>query len=497
MKKLPPHVTKTKDGKYRVRYQRSNKYPVGYDKIFDKENEAINANEEYLAKNTLKLHKQIKHMGFSEFCDYYLDWFRTKPKKPKPRTIRSYKKYINILKIAFGNPDINDMDTVFISNVLDRESKRERRGNGAQAGGKISSNTFHHEYTMLNILFNKMHKWGFISINPMNEIEPPEHETKEVEVAEFEELEEIEAKILTAPIRERCQFLLALFTGMREEEVAGLHIDRDIDLNRLEVSVNTVISQDEDGSYIETTPKSKRGIRRIPFPESFIPIYNEYLEYRKRYINYLKIHNPNYKEIPNLFLNKDGHFYRPSRIGRKWKLFRDKPEIGINMTFHQLRHYYISNQMNFNDDLTEEEVQAIAGHADIRTTRHYVHASKKRINKNATKIFKKFNINTLYKEDGFFTIPIEHAASILTGKSDLSNIDELKITLETITNKVADFFNISSVIEESKTYIINRQPSLERLIQYKYSKDTNENIMRSIRQQFGKEVKLSIDINKR
>lgn len=112
-------------------------------------------------------------------------------------------------------------------------------------------------------------------------------------------------------------------------------------------------------------------------------------------------------------------------------------------------------------------------------------------------VFKKFNINTLYKEDGFFTIPIEHVVSILTGKSDLSNIDELKITLETITNKVADFFNISSVIEESKTYIINRQPSLERLIQYKYSKDTNENIMRSIRQQFGKEVKLSIDINKR
>ena len=55
-KKLPPHITKTADGKYRVRYQKSKKYPIPYDKIFDTLDEAIKANDEYLAKNTLKLH---------------------------------------------------------------------------------------------------------------------------------------------------------------------------------------------------------------------------------------------------------------------------------------------------------------------------------------------------------------------------------------------------------------------------------------------------------
>ena len=494
MKKLPPHVTKTRDGKFRVRYQRSKKYPIEYDKIFDKEVEAIKANDEYLAKNTLKLHKQIKHMGFSEFCDYYLDWFRTKPKKPKPRTIKSYKQYINVLKIAFGNPDINDMDTVFISNVLDRESNRSKRGNGAQAGGTISSNTLHHEYSMLSILFNKMYKWGFISVNPMNEIEAPEIDAKEIEVAEFSELAEIEAKMMTAPIRERCQFLLALFTGMRQEEVAGLHMNRDFNFDILEVSVNTVISQNEDGDYLETKPKSKKSIRRIPFPESFVSVFKEYVEYRKQYVAYLKMKNPSYQELPNLFLNKDGHFYRPCRIGRKWKAFREKPEINIDMTYHQLRHYYISNQMNFNNDLTEEEIQALAGHADIRTTRHYVHASKKRINQNATNIFSKFSKDSLFKDvDGSMSIPIAHVASIVLGNPELANIEELKITLETISNKTIDFFNISDVIDECKQFIISKSPAMERLLQYKFTQESNERILSSIKNQFGKYLKLKVD----
>ena len=57
------------------------------------------AGKSFLLKKLI-LHRQIKNMGFSDFCDYYLDWFRKKPKKPAPGTIRSYKQYINALKVA-------------------------------------------------------------------------------------------------------------------------------------------------------------------------------------------------------------------------------------------------------------------------------------------------------------------------------------------------------------------------------------------------------------
>ena len=240
---------------------------------------------------------------------------------------------------------------------------------------------------MLSILFNRFYRWKWIRVNPMDDIEEPDFESKEVVVPEFEELEEIKNKIMKVKIRDRLQFLYALFGGLRAEEVAGQHLDRDIDRERMIVRVITVIVQDENGNFIEDKPKSKNSVREIPMPEEFFDVLDEYLVYRENFIKYLKIKNPNYKEIPNLFLNQYGGFYRPSRISRTWGEFRIREDINLNITFHGLRHYYLTNQMNYNPNLTERDVQDLAGHSDLRTTRGYVHASKKKIERNATSIF--------------------------------------------------------------------------------------------------------------
>ena len=90
------------------------------------------------------------------------------------------------------------------------------------------------------------------------------------------------------------------------------------------------------------------------------------------------------------------------------------------------------------------------------------------------------------------TIPIEHIASIIIGNPDLSNVQDLKITLEVITNTKVDFYNISQLIEKSKKYIISSYPSLERLEQYKYSNESNDKLIENLKRQFGKEIKLQI-----
>ena len=43
-KKLPAHVTKNSNGKYRVRYKKTEKYPIEYDKTFDTLSDAIQDN---------------------------------------------------------------------------------------------------------------------------------------------------------------------------------------------------------------------------------------------------------------------------------------------------------------------------------------------------------------------------------------------------------------------------------------------------------------------
>ena len=60
-----------KSGKFRVRYKKSKKFPVEYDEVFASLEEAIQHNEEYRARNTLKLNEnEIKPSAFLNFVIY-------------------------------------------------------------------------------------------------------------------------------------------------------------------------------------------------------------------------------------------------------------------------------------------------------------------------------------------------------------------------------------------------------------------------------------------
>ena len=69
-------------------------------------------------------------------------------------------------------------------------------------------------------------------------------------------------------------------------------------------------------------------------------------------------------------------------------------------------------------------------------------------------------------------------------------MEELKITLETISNEKIDFFNISNVIEICKKYIITNLPSLESMEKYKYNNVSNEEIKEKVKKQFGNEIQI-------
>lgn len=249
---------------------------------------------------------------------------------------------------------------------------------------------------MLRLIFNKAKVWGFIDENPITGVEEPEYQQKEIVVPDYEELPIIEDKINRADVKDKVKYLLALYTGMRREEVCGLHLE-DIDRNGKSVYIQRAIAQNDlTKEYEETKTKSTRSVRVLPLPSRFFKAFDEYLEWRKVFIQTLKVKtNGEYKEIPNLFLNKDGDFSRPENLSKRWKRFAKK--VGINLTFHGLRHYFITNQLNYNDKVSERDVQEMAGHSNIKTTQRYNHPSKKKINQNAMEIFEHFTREELYK----------------------------------------------------------------------------------------------------
>lgn len=495
VKKLPSHIYQV-NGRFRVRYRKSNKIPFDFDEYYDNLEDAIEGKEQFLAKAKLNLltPNKTKHIGFSDFCDYYLDWFKNKPKRPSKNTINGYISKINLLKILFKNQDITEINSYQIEMILAKEKNRVKYSNGAKTKDKISEHTLHHEFTMLRILFNKAYNWNFIDKNPMVGVEEPTFKEKQIIVPEYEELDIIKAKIYTCKTRERCQFLLTLFTGIREEEVCGLHID---DFNETEgyVFINRAVVFDSDKKeFVEDKTKSQTSNRKIPLPPEFFIVLKEYYVYRNSFIEYLKYKtNGTYKEIPNVFLNKDGHFYRPHRLSETWKAFAVKNDISL--TFHGLRHYYLTNQMNYNENLSPRDVQELAGHSNINTTYKYVHSSEIRIKNNATNIFKKFSKDDLYK-NGYdsLLIPISHIATIILGNTKISKIEDLQITLSELNNCEVDFFNISEVLEKSKSYLLDNYPALARIEKYNYINIKEDEIVNKLAIEFGNNFEIEKDI---
>ena len=69
--------------------------------------------------------------------------------------------------------------------------------------------------------------------------------------------------------------------------------------------------------------------------------------------------------------------------------------------------------MNYNDELSPSEVQALAGHANINTTYKYVHKSSEKMKK-ATMIFDNiYNDKIDINDNNTISVPIMYIASII------------------------------------------------------------------------------------
>lgn len=135
--------------------------------------------------------------------------------------------------------------------------------------------------------------------------------------------------------------------------------------------------------------------------------------------------------------------------------------------------------MNYNKDLTPKEVQELAGHADIHTTYKYVHKSEEKMKK-AAKVFDNIFDNKIdINNDNTLCVPIMYVASIVTGH-DYIDLTKLTDFLKYMNpNNEINYTNLSSVINNTKNYLLINYPSLETIIdlQKKYDKeDFEENL---------------------
>lgn len=186
------------------------------------------------------------------------------------------------------------------------------------------------------------------------------------------------------PTQFRVFFTLSIFCGFRKGETLALCWE-DIDFDRLEISVTKAIGRTESGFGLKE-PKSRTALRRVPFPESILPLLTQY---REEYDARRLAMGDSWQGKDNLFTRSDGslmghttayqyfvrHLTRYNRWVREQKGaaeaqgMEELPAIPL----HGLRHS-CATLLNYLD-MNIVDISRYLGHASCSTTMNiYAHS---------------------------------------------------------------------------------------------------------------------------
>lgn len=239
--------------------------------------------------------------------------------------------------------------------------------------------TIHHFYAVGRTLFEQARKWGEITVNPFDMVDPPK--VKTVEPIPLNQAEVTALRFAVEDHRLHALYELAWTLGIRKGELLGLAL-ADLDLKAATITVSQQVLDLDNGPSIEPYTKNDK-TRTLPLTPRLVTLL------RFRIEQLLAERGDDWEEHGLLFpsergtpmseRNLDRHFknacvkakVRLRDTGKRTK--KDKPIYAADLKFHHLRHTCLSwlGDVGASDMV----IKAVAGHADKDVTDRYVHVA--------------------------------------------------------------------------------------------------------------------------
>jgi integrase len=176
-------------------------------------------------------------------------------------------------------------------------------------------------------------RWRLIPFNPVRETTPPKVTSAKPTVWDPEE-----AAAFLVHARQHCPwwplFVLALATGMRRGELAGLAVE-DLDLAKREILVRRSRVYGSGGP-IDLEPKTARGRRRIRFRRDVVRILRWWLRERERWRLAAEAIGL-WRGSDYLFVWQDGRPLSPNTVSVTFRRLVKAANLRP-IRFHDLRH---------------------------------------------------------------------------------------------------------------------------------------------------------------
>lgn len=192
-------------------------------------------------------YKEIPKMTFRHFREF---WIKTYVEsKLKPSTAKGYKNIVEKNFSEFDNVRMTDISTAMLEKYVARRLR------------KVSPKTVVNDVAVIKLAFRHAKKWGYVKVNPAQDVERPRLKGSEIELLNPDEAKSF---IDTTHPHYRVAFLTAFLTGLRAGELWALQWG-DVDWHSAKILVKRSVWK---GKF--QTPKTKKSIRKIDMPQQLL-----------------------------------------------------------------------------------------------------------------------------------------------------------------------------------------------------------------------------------
>jgi integrase len=182
----------------------------------------------------------------------------------KPSTTKGYTEIITKKLSCFNSMPISAITTGHLQAYVARRKKdpaRQRAKGSIDTAIPVSAKTICNEIMVMKELFRHARKWGYIKVNPAEDVDRPKVRSKEIDILEPDEFRTLLEKVHA---HYRVAFLTAFLTGIGAGELWALKWG-DIDWNSNRLFIRRALWH---GSF--QLPKSKKAVRKIDIPQQLV-----------------------------------------------------------------------------------------------------------------------------------------------------------------------------------------------------------------------------------
>ena len=244
-----------------------------------------------------------------------------------PKTLERYRQIIDgNITPAIGGYGLSKLKPLHIQSFY-TEALTSGRKDGK---GGLSAQTVLHFHRILHRAMGQAVKWQLLARNPVDAVEPPRPERKEMvaldESGTAQLLKKLYGSILYMPV------IIAVTTGMRRGELLALRW-RNVDLKNGQITINQALEQTKDGVRFKT-PKTDRSRRGVALPSFVVDILKAHKKEQAE--TRLKL-GPAYENNDLVLPRPDGTVWPPDSFSTVFAAFIRRSKLP-HVRLHDLRH---------------------------------------------------------------------------------------------------------------------------------------------------------------